>query len=84
VEPARWFRIAAIIRFKSGTELVKTILTGPGHRHPPTVCNAGEASNSSPRILPLKPAEQDLYRRILLDGKIKGRYLGMVAKTDAL
>jgi hypothetical protein len=27
------------------------------------------------------PAERDLYRRILLDGKIKGRYLGMDAKA---
>jgi alkylresorcinol/alkylpyrone synthase len=32
----------------------------------------------------LKPAELDLYRRILLDGKIKGRYLGMDDKADAL
>src|ERR1019366_889444 len=29
----------------------------------------------------LKPAEQDLYRRTLLDGNIQGRSLGINAKT---
>jgi len=31
----------------------------------------------------LTQEEQELYRRILLDGKTKGRYLGMDCKTDA-
>jgi hypothetical protein len=40
VEPARWFRIAAIIRFNQE----KTHEDHPqrsGHRHPPALCNAG-------------------------------------------
>ena len=40
--------------------------------------------SAEPYDFDLPPPKQDLYRRILLDGKIKGRYLGMDAVTDVL
>jgi alkylresorcinol/alkylpyrone synthase len=63
---------------------VKTILRGLGTATPPLYATQEEAYEFFTKHFTLKPAEQDLYRRILLDGKIKGRYLGMDAKTDAL
>ena len=55
-----------------------------GTATPPLYATQEEAYEFFNTHFTLKPAEQDLYRRILLDGKIKGRYLGMDAKTDAL
>ena len=63
---------------------MKTILRGLGTATPPLYVTQEEAYEFFTTYFTLKPAEQDLYRRILLDGKIKGRYLGMDAKTDAL
>jgi alkylresorcinol/alkylpyrone synthase len=63
---------------------VKTILRGLGVATPPLYATQEEAYAFFATHCALKPDEQDLYRRILLDGKIKGRYLGMDAKTDAL
>lgn len=63
---------------------MKIILRGLGTATPPLYVTQEEAYEFFTTHFSLKPAEQDLYRRILLDGKIKGRYLGMDAKTDAL
>ncbi len=63
---------------------MKIILRGLGTATPPFYIRQEEAYEYFTTNFILKPAEQDLYRRILLDGKIKGRYLGMDAKTDAL
>jgi len=63
---------------------VKTILRGLGTATPPLYATQEEAYAFFTSHFTLAPAEQDLYRRILLDGKIKGRYLGMDATTDAL
>jgi len=63
---------------------MKTILKGLGTATPPLYATQEEAYAFFVAHCPLKPAEQELYRRILLDGKIKGRYLGMEATTDAL
>jgi len=63
---------------------MKTVLLGLGTATPPLYATQKEAYEFFTTHCRLKPAEQDLYRRILLDGKIKGRYLGMDAKTDAL
>ena len=63
---------------------MKIILRGLGTATPPLYVTQEEAYEFFTTHFILKPAEQDLYRRILLDGKIKGRYLGMDAKTDAL
>jgi hypothetical protein len=60
---------------------MKTILRGLGTATPLLYVTQQEAYEFFTRHFTLKPAEQDLYRRILLDGKIKGRYLGMDAKT---
>lgn len=60
------------------------ILRGLGTATPPFYATQKEAYEFFTTNCTLKPAEQNLYRRILLDGKIKGRYLGMEAKTDAL
>jgi alkylresorcinol/alkylpyrone synthase len=63
---------------------VKTILKGLGTATPPLYATQEEAYEFFTSHFTLTTGEQDLYRRILLDGKIKGRYLGMDAKTDAL
>lgn len=60
------------------------IIKGLGTATPPFYITQKEAFEFLSANLPLTAAEEDLYRRILLDGKIKGRYLGMDAKTDAL
>jgi alkylresorcinol/alkylpyrone synthase len=63
---------------------VKTILKGLGTATPPLYATQEEAYEFFTEHFPMEPAEQNLYRRILLDGKIKGRYVGMDDKTDAL
>jgi len=63
---------------------MKTILSGLGTATAPLYATQEEAYKFFTTHCPLEPAEQDLYRRILLDGKIKGRYLGMDATIDAL
>ena len=63
---------------------MKTIIKGLGTATPPLYATQEEAYAFFSTRFALKPAEQELYRRILLDGKIKGRYLGMEATTDAL
>lgn len=60
------------------------ILRGLGTATPPLYATQEEAYEFFNTRYPLKQAEQDLYRRILLDGKIKGRYLGMETTDDAL
>lgn len=60
------------------------VLKGLGIANPPLYATQEEAYEFFTTSFSLKPDEQDLYRRILLDGKIKGRYLGMDATTDAL
>ena len=64
---------------------MKTILLrGLGTATPPFYATQEEACEFLTAHCTLTPDQQDLYRRILLDGKIKGRYLGMDAMTDAL
>jgi len=63
---------------------MKTILRGLGTATPPLYATQEEACDFFTTRFNLKPEEKDLYRRILLDGKIKGRYLGMDTTTDAL
>ncbi len=63
---------------------MKIILRGLGIATPPLYVTQEEAYEYLSTNFILKPAEQGLYRRILLDGKIKGRYLGMDAKRDVL
>lgn len=63
---------------------MKIILRGLGTATPPLHVTQEEAYEFIAARFDLKPAELDLYRRILLDGKIAGRYLGMDAKTDSL
>ena len=63
---------------------MKIILRGLGTANPPLHLTQEEAYEFIAARFNLKPAELDLYRRILLDGKIKGRYLGMDAKIDSL
>jgi alkylresorcinol/alkylpyrone synthase len=63
---------------------LKIILKGLGIATPSLYVTQDEAYEYLSTNFNLKPAEQVLYRRILLDGKIKGRYLGMDAKKDVL
>ena len=60
------------------------ILRGLGTATPALYATQDEAYEFFNTHYPLKQSEQDLYRRILLDGKIKGRYLGMETTEDAL
>lgn len=60
------------------------ILRGLCTATPPFYATQEEAYEYFFTHFSLKPAERDLYRCILLDGKIKGRYLGMDAKADVL
>ena len=61
-----------------------TILRGLGTATPPLYTTQEEACEFFTTHFTLKPAEQDLYRRLLLDGKIKGRYLGMDGKLSLI
>jgi len=63
---------------------LKTILRGLGVATPPLYVTQKEAYEFFTTNCNLEPDERDLYRRILVDGKIKGRYIGMDAKTDTL
>lgn len=63
---------------------MKTVLRGLGTACPSLYATQEEAYEFFTTHFALKPEEQDLYRRILVDGRIKGRYLGMDAKIDAL
>ena len=63
---------------------MKIILKGLGTATPPLYVTQEEAYEYLSTNFILKRAEQGLYRRILLDGKIKGRYLGMDTKGDVL
>jgi predicted naringenin-chalcone synthase len=63
---------------------VRIILRGLGTATPLFYATQQEAYEFFTTHCTLTQEEQELYRRILLDGKIKGRYLGMDAKTDAL
>ncbi len=63
---------------------MKTILRGLGTATPPLYVTQEEVYDFFSTQLDLKPAEQALYRRILLDGKIKGRFLGMDTTAEAL
>ena len=60
------------------------VLKGLGIANPPLYVTQEQAYEFFSTQFTLKPEEQDLYRRILLDGKIKGRYVGMDATTEAL
>ncbi len=60
------------------------VIKGLGIANPPLYATQEEAYEFFSTHFNLTSNEQDLYRRILLDGKIKGRYLGMDATTDAL
>ena len=63
---------------------MKIVLRGLGTATPPLYATQEEAYEFFTTHCTLTPDEQDLYRRILLDGKIKVLYLGMDATTDAL
>ena len=63
---------------------MKIILRGLGVATPALYATQEEAYEFFTTHCTLTQEEQELYCRILLDGKIKGRYLGMEAKTDAL
>jgi alkylresorcinol/alkylpyrone synthase len=63
---------------------VITILRGLGTATPPFYATQEETCEFFTTHFKLQPEDRDLYRRILLDGKIKGRYFGMDEKMEAL
>jgi alkylresorcinol/alkylpyrone synthase len=60
------------------------IIRGLGTATPPLYVTQEEAYEFFSSYFTLKPEEQSLYRRILLDSRIKGRYLGMDTTTEVL
>jgi predicted naringenin-chalcone synthase len=61
-----------------------TIMKGLGAATPPFYATQEDICDFFTTHFTLKPEESDLYRRILIDGKIKGRYFGMDDKMEAL
>ena len=60
------------------------VIKGLGTATPPLHVTQQEVFDFFSANLAMTPGEANLYRRILLDGKIKSRYLGMESKMDAL
>jgi len=60
------------------------VVTGVGTANPPLYVTQEEAYDFFSTQFILKPEEHALYRRILLDGKIRGRYVGMDDTAEAL
>lgn len=60
------------------------VLKGLGTAVPPFYATQEEAYEFFSTQFTLTPEERNLYRRILLDGKITGRYAGMDSTADAL
>lgn len=60
------------------------VVKGIGTANPPLYVTQEEAYEFFSTQFVLKPEEHDLYRRILLDGKISGRYVGMDDTHEAL
>ena len=63
---------------------MNSVIKGLGTANPPMYATQEEAYEFFSTQFDLTQDELDLYRRILLDGKIKGRYVGMDEKTEAL
>ncbi|PKO17031.1 3-oxoacyl-ACP synthase [candidate division BRC1 bacterium HGW-BRC1-1] len=60
------------------------IMRGLGTAVPPLYATQAEAFEFFDAHFTLTESERSLYKRILLDGQIKGRHLGMDAKADVL
>lgn len=63
---------------------MKLVLRGLATANPPFYVTQADAYRFMSERFVLTPEQRDLYRRILLEGRIKGRYFGMDAKEDAL
>ncbi|MFZ0726394.1 MAG: 3-oxoacyl-[acyl-carrier-protein] synthase III C-terminal domain-containing protein [Desulfobacterales bacterium] len=63
---------------------MKILLRGLGTATPPLYATQAEAYEFFTTHLNLTPDQTALYRRILLGGKIKGRFLGLDVDTDIL
>ncbi len=62
----------------------KITLRGLATANPPWYVTQAEAYQHYTRLFPMTPAEQELYRRLLLEGPVRGRHVGMDAPEDAL
>ncbi len=63
---------------------MKILMRGLGTATPPLYATQAAAYDFFTTHLDLTAAQKDLYRRILLGGKIKGRFLGLDLETDIL
>ncbi len=63
--------------------MTNTTIQAVGTANPPLYLTQEEAFESLQSLFSLTPAERDLYRRIMLNGTIRGRYLGMAAPEEA-
>ncbi len=62
---------------------MKAIVRSLATANPPMYVTQKEAFEGYDAYFNLAPEERELYRRILVDGPIKGRYVGMDDKRDA-
>jgi predicted naringenin-chalcone synthase len=71
-------------RFFNRSVNMKVILRGLGTAHPSRYATQEEVYDFFTSCFSLKASERELYRRILLDGRIKGRHLGIELASDIL
>lgn len=62
---------------------MNSIIRGIGTANPPLYITQKEAYDFLAANFPLAPEENALYRRLLLNGPVRGRYLGMHCKQEA-
>lgn len=62
---------------------MKTVVQAVATANPPLRISQREACAAFEKLFPLQPRERDLYRRILLEGPIEGRWVGMASTDDA-
>lgn len=62
---------------------MKTYLQALATANPPLYVTQSEAYASYTRLFDLSQAEKEIYRRLLLEGPVKGRYIGMASTREA-
>ncbi len=63
---------------------METLLQSLGTAHPPLYVTQREAYAFFSQRFPLAPEEDALYRRLLLEGPVQGRHLGMDSPEESL
>lgn len=69
--------------FQSGPMKMNSMIRALGTANPALYVTQSEAYDFYVSHFNLAPEEHDLYRRLLLEGPVRGRYIGMARKEDA-